>query len=58
MSYRLAKPKYDVRKYLTKEEAEIIDKADAAKKIWLELNKECASIKNRAIQRAKYKIQP
>lgn len=58
MSYERSKPKYDIRNFLTEEEAQIVDKADEAKRVWLSLNKERSFVLNRAIQRAKYKRQP
>lgn len=52
--YRKRKPKWDWRSFLTSEEKAVLAAADKAKKAWLKLNKERASITNRAIQRAKY----
>lgn len=46
--------KWPWREFLTEEEAETLRLADEAKATWKELNKERASITNRAIQRAKY----
>lgn len=48
------KPKWAWRNFLTKEEYEILLKADKAKSMWRNLNRERAAITNRAIQRAKY----
>lgn len=52
--YEKRKPKWDWRSFLTSEEKAVLSAADKAKKAWLKLNKERASITNRAIQRAKY----
>lgn len=52
--YQKRKPKWDWRSFLTPEEMAVLAAADEAKKAWLKLNKERASITNRAIQRAKY----
>ena len=51
--YEKATAKWPWRDFLTAEEAEILRKADAAKAKWLELNRDRATIQNRAIQRAK-----
>jgi hypothetical protein len=53
--YKPREPKWDWRGYLTPEEKAVLDAADAAKQEWQRLNKERASITNRAIQRAKYR---
>lgn len=53
-NYQKKKPKWDWRKFLTREEEQILKDADAAKVLWLTLNKGRAAITNRAIQRAKY----
>lgn len=52
--YCKRKPKWNWRAYLTAEESAALATADRAKTAWLKLNKERASITNRAIQRAKY----
>jgi hypothetical protein len=52
--YEKRKPKWDWRSFLTPEEKSALARADKAKAAWLKLNKERASITNRAIQRAKY----
>lgn len=52
--YKKRKPKWDWRSFLTADEKAVLAAADKAKKSWLKLNKERASITNRAIQRAKY----
>ncbi len=52
--YKLRRPKWQWRKFLTPEEQDIIARADAAKSAWRQLNRDRAMITNRAIQRAKY----
>jgi hypothetical protein len=42
------------RDCLTADERRLLERADAAKAVWLELNKAWAGIQNRAIHRAKY----
>jgi len=53
--YEKRKPKWDWRAHLTAEEMTVLEAADKAKERWLKLNKERASITNRALQRAKYR---
>lgn len=57
MTFVKRKPKWDWRAHLTADEFAILEAADEAKARWLELNKERASVTNRAIQRAKYKAK-
>lgn len=57
MTYKKASPKWDWRRFLTENESETLLKAEVAKRDWMTLNKERASITNRAIQRAKYHAQ-
>lgn len=52
-SWRPPAAKCAWRKFLTAEEKRILDKAAAAKALWLTLNVNRAAIINRAIQRAK-----
>ncbi|WLA80314.1 hypothetical protein [Bradyrhizobium elkanii] len=52
--YKKREPRWNWRAFLTAEERAILATADRAKAEWLNLNKERASITNRAIQRAKY----
>ncbi|MCA1457122.1 hypothetical protein I6F35_28605 [Bradyrhizobium sp. BRP22] len=51
--YNKPQPKWDWRSYLTEEERETIEKADAAKREWQKLNNSRAGIINRTTQRAK-----
>lgn len=53
--YEKRQPKWDWRSHLTADELAVLEAADKAKERWLKLNKERASITNRAIQRAKYR---
>lgn len=53
MSWRSTKVKWNWRAYLTMEEEATLKRADDAKAVWLELNRDRAAITNRAIQRAK-----
>lgn len=46
--------KWPWRDFLTDDERATLEQADAAKAVWLSLNKERALITNRAIQRAIY----
>ena len=52
--YKLRKPKWNWRAFLTADEQAILRASDEAKAAWQRLNKERAGIVNRAIQRAKY----
>lgn len=54
MSWSQRKPKWPWRDFLDAEEKTILAKADAAKAVWLKLNRNRAGITNRAIQRAKH----
>lgn len=53
-AWKKREAKWPWRSFLTAEEKEILDRADAAKAEWINLNRERAGITNRAIQRAKY----
>ena len=57
MTYSPCEPKWPWRDFLTNDERFTLGRADAAKEAWLLLNKERATITNRAIQRAKYAAQ-